>query len=220
MHYDIRFETPSRWIIFGCSGSGKTTFIINLLKSAKLFKNKFNRIVWCTGSVKPKFKKINGIKIDYSKIISEKLINSFKKNQNNLIILDDNMHEFMNDILISDLFTKFSHHKNITVMMLIQNLFPKSKFNRDISLNSNYIVLMKNPRDIQQIKLLANQICGGKDNYIFDAYKDATNNFPYSYLMIDLNQQTPFKLRVRTNVLQTEVPSIVYCDKDEKNNIV
>jgi hypothetical protein len=217
MYYDVRFETPSRWIIFGSSGSGKTTFVFNLIKSIKLFKNKFNRIVYCTGGVVPNINEINKIKIEYFKNVNEKLINSFNKNKNNLLILDDNMHSFVNDILISDLFTKHSHHKNITVILLMQNLFPKSKFNRDISLNSNYIVLMKNPRDKQQIKLLANQICGGQENYIFDAYKNATEFSAYSYLMLDLNQTTPVELRVRTNVLEKEYPSIVYCENNEKH---
>jgi hypothetical protein len=213
--YDIRFKTPSRWIIFGPSGSGKTSFVINLLKSIKMFKNKLNRIVYCTGGGRPIITEINGIKIEFYKNFNEKLLNSFKSKQNNLLILDDNMHSFVNDILISDLFTKYSHHKNITVILLLQNLFPKSKFNRDISLNSNYIVLMKNPRDRQQIKLLANQICGGKENYVFESYKNATELHPYSYLLLDLNQTTPFELRVRTKVLEKEFPPIVYC-KNEK----
>jgi len=46
---------------------------------------------------------------------------------------------------VVNLFTKGSHHRNISIMYLAQNLFPKNKFARTISLNEHYMILFKNP---------------------------------------------------------------------------
>ena len=62
-----------------------------------------------------------------------------------LVILDDLMSEA--DDRVTKLFTKGSHHRNISVMFIVQNLFGKNKEQRTISLNSHYLVVFKNPRD-------------------------------------------------------------------------
>ena len=43
----------------------------------------------------------------------------------NLIIFDDLMTEAMCDQRIADLFTKGSHHRNISIVYLTQNVFPQ-----------------------------------------------------------------------------------------------
>ena len=50
----------------------------------------------------------------------------------------------------ANLFTKGWHHRNVSMVFLAQNLFPKNKFARTMSLNAHYIVLFKNPRDASQ----------------------------------------------------------------------
>ena len=40
-----------------------------------------------------------------------------------------------------------SHHRNLSVIYTVQNLFHQGKGNRSKSLNSHYLVLYKNPRD-------------------------------------------------------------------------
>jgi hypothetical protein len=42
------------------------------------------------------------------------------------------------------------------------------------------------------------------------AYKDAVSTKPHGYLMLDLRQETPEALRLRTNILPHELPMIVY----------
>ncbi len=206
--FELCFMQPSRWIIYGPSGCGKTTFVSNLItNSKKLFGFEFDTILYCSGQGFPHIKDKNILKCNS---FTDKYIESLDENDKNLIIIDDNMHNATNDILISDLFTKKSHHKNITVMILLQNLFPKSKYMRDISISSNYIVLFKNPRENMQVKLLGRQIDGDKSNFISSCYLDATKNKPFSYLMLDLGQTTPEFMKVRTNVLNEEVPQIFY----------
>ena len=53
------------------------------------------------------------------------------------------MDEGGNDKNVLDLFTKHSHHQNITVIYLCQDLFPAGKFAKTISRNAHYIQRLK-----------------------------------------------------------------------------
>ena len=57
-------------------------------------------------------------------------------NTRNLIVVEDQMIEAGKDNRIVDLFTKGSHHRNLSVIYTVQNLFHQGKGNRSISLNS------------------------------------------------------------------------------------
>ena len=50
----------------------------------------------------------------------------------------------------------------------------------------------------------------GKNNFLIDAYKDATEKQAYGYLFIDLYQDTPPELRVRSKILPIEQPHYAY----------
>ena len=73
------------------------------------------------------------------------------------------------------LFTKKSHHRNTSVLYLVQNLLPKNKESRTISLNSQYMVVFKNPRDASQMSHLARQMYPGRAKFVKEAFKDATS---------------------------------------------
>ena len=65
------------------------------------------------------------------------------------------------DKSVSNLFTKGSHHRNLSVLHLVQNVFDKNKHTRTISLNTHYLVIFKNPQDASQITHLAKQMYPG-----------------------------------------------------------
>jgi len=60
--------------------------------------------------------------------------------QPKFIVIDDFMREASDNAVI-DLFTKGSHHKNLSIFFITQNLFHQSRGMRDISLNANYIIV-------------------------------------------------------------------------------
>ena len=77
-------------------------------------------------------------------------------------------------------------------------------------LNSHYLVLMKNPRDIQQVKVLGRQL--GQEKLLEEAYKDCMRE-QYAYLLIDLSpHHTHESLRIKTNIFPKENP-IIYVAK-------
>ena len=125
-----------------------------------------------------------------------------------LIILDDLLNEVYSKEMCQ-LFTKGSHHRNISVILITQNLFHQARYCRDISLNAKYIVLLKNIRDKNQFTHLARQVYPEDSVGLYKAYLDATKN-PHGYFLLDFSQDTDDQLRFRTNIFPNEVPPTIY----------
>lgn len=118
--------------------------------------------------------------------------------QANMLVLDDQMTEAKgNADSLANLFVKGSHHRNITVVLMLQNMFEKGM--RTASLNTQYMVLLKNPRDRSQIGKLADQLMPNNRRFLVDAYEHASRA-PHSHLVLDFRQDTPEPLRVIANV--------------------
>ena len=108
------------------------------------------------------------------------------------------------DDRVEDIYTKISHHRNLSIVYLTQNIFYKIKQTRTLSLNSHYIFLFKNARDATQVANLARQMYPGKSAFMIEAFKNATSA-PYGYLLIDFKQETDDKLRLRTGIFPGDV---------------
>ena len=102
-----------------------------------------------------------------------------------------------------NLFTRGSHHRNLSVIYIVQNLFHQRKGSRSISLNSHYLVLFNNPRDKLQIFIPAKQMYPGQTDFFLNQYEEAVKR-PFGYLLIDLKTTTEDNCRLRTNVLPSE----------------
>ena len=92
-----------------------------------------------------------------------------------LVILED----LLTDVYskqVCELFTRGSHHRNICVILITQNLFHQGRFCRDFSLNDHYIVAFKNVRDKKQFMFLASQLYPEDSVGLYNAYLDATKN--------------------------------------------
>ena len=117
----------------------------------------------------------------------------------NMSVLDDLMAQSCKDKRIADLFTKGSHHRNLSIVYTVQNIFNQGKEVRNFSLNAHYIVLFKSPRDKQQISMLARQINPGKVQEFMRSYENASSR-THGYLMLDLKPTTDDQQRLKTNI--------------------
>jgi hypothetical protein len=70
-------------------------------------------------------------------------------------------------------FTKGSHHRKNSVILITQNFFHEGRYCRDISLKAKYIVVMKNVRD-KKFCHLARELYPEASDGLFKAYLDAT----------------------------------------------
>jgi len=177
-----------------------------------MFDTKLNEIVWCYGAVIPKLSVSN---VKFFNGIPD--MSNFEIQPNSLLILDDLMTETNADV--SKIFTKFSHHKSLSVIFIVQNLFPKGRYTRDISLNAHYIIAFKNPRDKLQIQYLARQVMPHHSKGVVEVFEKATIK-PHSYLLFDLTQQTHDALRLRTNIFPDETMHVyAHVRRHEQCNI-
>jgi len=117
-----------------------------------------------------------------------------------LVVLDDLMTDATKDEEVSNLFTVGSHHRNLSVICLLQNLFNRGKENRTMNLNSQYLVLFKNPRDLLQVTHLARQMYPHNTGYFMEQFQKATAK-PYGCLVVDLKQDTRDGERLRSGVI-------------------
>ena len=153
-------------------------------------------------------------KICLWKVFPEELDKYFKKKKRNLIILYDLLDEASKSLKITQLFT-CGRHDNPFVIYITQNVFHKNQ--QALSLNSNYMVIFKNPRDNSQFATIARQIRLDKNKFLMWVYKDAAS-FPHTYLMFDLKPNTEERFRVRSNIL--EDPQNVYITHGKRKIII
>ena len=162
---DPRWKHPFTCIVAGPTGCGKTTFVTRLLRnSSTMIDPSPERVTWYYGEWLSAYENLDIPNFE------EGLSTSFDASKRNIVVLDDIMAE--TDERVTNLFTKKSHHCNTSVIYLVQNLFPKNKESRTISLNSQYIVVFKNPRDVSQMTTLAKQMYPGRlCDYVTKVYR-------------------------------------------------
>jgi hypothetical protein len=156
-----------------------------------------DKILWCYGIYQDIFDKYP--LIQFHEGLPD--LNVFDGKERTMLVLDDLMSE--TDERVTKIFTKISHHRNVSVLYLTQNLFYKGKHTRTISLNAHYLVLFKNVRDSTQLANLARHMFPGKANFMLEAFEDATM-VPFGYLLVDLRQETDERCRLRTNIFPGE----------------
>ena len=85
-----------------------------------------------------------------------------KTSEPSLLVIDDLLLSTNKDV---EMFILGSHHKQISLFYLSQNLFPDCSLFRIMSNNAHYFVIFNNKRNATQIQRLAHQIFIGEDTY-------------------------------------------------------
>jgi hypothetical protein len=211
--FDMRFQHPFTCIVCGMTGCGKTYLMKQFLKNVgEMVDVPPQRIVWCYAKWQPMYDElINTVKdIEFVKGLPTEV--TFNPEIPNMLIIDDLMSSASGSDEVANLFTRGSHHDNVSILYLVQNLFPDGKASRTISLNAHYLIVFKNPRDCMQITTLQSQMYGRKSKRLREAYDIATER-PHGYLVIDLKQNQDDAVRLRTCVLLTDDHMIVFPGK-------
>lgn len=158
-------------------------------------------IIWCYGIYQPAHDQIQRSipEITFVEGVPSDLETLTNPSIRNLAVIDDLMQELGNDQRIANLFTKGSHHRNLSIIFILQNIFHRGKELRDMSLNCHYLVLFKSPHDSSQVTNLTKQMFPGHTKYMQKSFQDATKR-PYGYLLCDLKPETPTDFRLRTKI--------------------
>lgn len=213
--FDPRLQHPFSCVISGPSNSGKTYFVKMLLDNAEVvFSKEIQNIVWVYSCWQPLYDELLKVReIHFIEGLPTSLCddNLLPIQKNNLLIIDDLMKSASESLEMERVFTQYSHHRNLSAIYLVQNMFVKGKSSRTINLNTNYLILFKNPRDNQQISILGRQIYPGLSRFFMESFKDATHP-PFGYLLIDFKATTPEDYRLRTGLFSGDWP-VVYVPK-------
>lgn len=194
----VPFKHPFSCLIAGPSQCGKSQFVFRILRDVdKMLCPPPERVIYYFAERQPDFDDIHYVEFYEGMPSSSEL----EQLHDCLIVFDDMMGEINNKI--SNIFTRGSHHINISIIFVVQNIFHKNPFMRTISLNAKYLVIFRNLRDNSQFKQIANQIYPNRAKYACESYISATS-CPYGYLLIDLTSDQDELLRLRTNIFPSE----------------
>ena len=150
---EFNFRHKFSLLVVGPTRSGKTYFVQQILENNPIVyeEQKSIRIFWYYNQRQECYEDLKtslGKRIRFERGVPE--LSEINPRYNNIIILDDLMAEATDSPVVSRLFTQ-GRHRNASVILLLQNMFPKGKYNTDISLNAQYLALFRSPSDRKQI---------------------------------------------------------------------
>ena len=204
----MKLKHPSNIVVSGPTGSGKTEFVLRLLEKDMLSPSP-NNIIWVYGEWQGKYDRLRaiaekkGIPIDFVYGYKPWIYDRLDIKKRNVLVLDDVMGEMGDSSDLSRLFTQGSHHRNVTVIFIIQNSYHKGKAMRDAMTNAQYRVYFKNNADRLQERTDAQRAYPTNRNFFLKAMEDACK-VKHGYLLRDMRADTPDVLRLRTNIFNDE----------------
>jgi hypothetical protein len=204
----IPFKTPLSLIVCGSTFSGKTHFIHRLLEEReKMFSPPPVEILFCYGAWQSIYDKIESTVKNvrfFNGIPSKQEIETFTEDMKpRLMILDDLMTRMADSPHLTEVFSVYTHHRNLSTILVLQNIFYQGARNslRDISLNVQGLILFKNMRSPQQIAVLGSQIFPGPKRKFFTEAYDMACSRPWGHLLVNLNPKDSQNYQLMTDIL-------------------
>ena len=201
---DATLKCPFTMMICAPTQSGKSHWVARLLKyQDDILETPVESVIWYTphGHV-PEIENNNiDIKVCNSLPWESDEDEIEKLDNHTLIVFDDFAEELSNSKELTKFFTRNSHHTNTSIIHITQNLFLDGSHHRTRSINANYILLMKQPRNLKQIRLLARQISHDNKEFeaIMKAYTTATID-AYGYLLLSFHPRDSYLLMLRSHI--------------------
>ena len=185
--YDVTFKCPFNCIMSGSSGSGKTSRLLEFLQlkdvicNVKFYKIYYFYSTWQSIYDEMKLQKlvdffIEGIP-DHESMMSmidnnSQLSKSSSFPDHQLLIFDDLLCDIVSrkDDLMQKLFTVYSNHKKLSVIVLSQMLFKPGDYKFNVlSENVYYLFLFKSLRNSSKLFILQNKLVPMIINLLFKA---------------------------------------------------
>ena len=199
---DLKLQKPFRLIIAGGSGCGKSQFCKQLVDE-NFFQSDFDRIIYnypdYLDETDIEFKSL----VEYRPGLADQtFLSSLRKNT--LLIIDDLALEVSKSVAINNLFSVEARKRNISVILITQNIYQRGDYFRNIRLNATGFALFKffsafdvNKRVMRDFGL----------NTIPEKLMEKIYKEKYKYIFLDLhpNSQSEFG-RARSNIFS--VPEI------------
>lgn len=196
----------------GPSACGKSTFLCKIIEQ-KLIEPFPEKITYFYGSAWQ-----TGIfdflqsehHVHFVRGFDESIVNETDPSKPSLVICDDLVLEMKDSEAAANMFMRGSHHLNMSIILLEQNLFPKGRQSVSMKTNTQYLVIFKSPADSLAVATISKQMFPqNRGRFLIDSYTDCTKQ-PYTYLIVDSKQATPDTVRLVTNIADPESHPIIY----------
>lgn len=199
----LTLKAPFRCLVSGSSGTGKSHLVAQIIKnSSSCIEPAPTRIIYFAGSKHSVPSSIRHlVEIREGCPTRESFQNPSHIPM--LIVLDDLQNTAFSDGSVVEAF-QTSRHQAVSLVIMTQNLFPRTPKARDISLNCNYFFLLYNPRETSNLYALSRQLTPQSPNMLAEVFFQNISE-AYKYLFIDLTPTVPNVLRLRSNVFDPVV---------------
>ena len=204
---NMRFSHPARILVCGPSNSGKTTLVTNIIRNWRtFFHHPVTRVVWYYGVYQPGYDKLSTMGVELREGLPESIESDFpytvSSDETQILVLDDLMKEATKDSHVLDIFTKWSHHKNITAFMSSQNIFHQGRHSVDITRNVSVAIFIIEMRNIRVVERFLHSSYNKRQvRQIMRWIREETHGKPYSNFMIDFDMSTNDEHRLRINII-------------------
>ena len=209
MEDTINFQLihPFNAQLYGPSGCGKTTLTVEILRKRREIINvELNKVIYIFSHHQPVFHELS---ISDPDIVFTNQLEDLENLIEGpcLVVCDDQMDALgqssKGNELLTRFFIKSGHHLSVSFLVLMQNAFRKGL--RDLNINTHYVILFRNPRDMSVIMTLSRQISAGDTKFLTAAYKRAVEHKPFKHLFLDLHPRSPnLRFWCRSNIFPLE----------------
>ena len=167
----LPFEPCSSIMVSGPTGSGKSRWVYKFLQNSHgmYVRDTPKKIMYCYSIHQTLFDEMEQNipnLILHEGLPTRSEIEEFSESSHGLVVLDDLQHHVIENKEMELLFTQGCHHRRLSVIFIVQNLYGQGKSARTIALNSWYLVLFKNIRGTSQIRHLNSQLFPHKGNIL------------------------------------------------------
>ena len=167
-----QFIHPFNMVVVGHSGSGKTYFVAQLIKSGMIKPppdsiHLFTGIKDSSGDLLQALEELQeqeDIPFHHYGDDLDQVDEVLNEEGQKLLIIDDLMQQVVENKKMVELFVSGTHHKNASAIMMWQDLFPQGKAKRSVTLarNAHYHVIFYSP-NVSAFKQFSSRRDGGDE---------------------------------------------------------
>ena len=211
---DARLRLPFSMIVAGSSQSGKTEFCKNLLfRKENFFDANVTQVIWICAQKTKQHAEIER-KLQDEIVFLYELPHSFEdlyatyRGKKLLFVIDDLMDEVCKNEQILQIFVRECHHRNVSLIVIMQDIFYGSGHIRKTFLrNCHYLALFRSPMDMTVVDIIARRVMPRRQKLFYKIFEHATKQ-PYGHLFISGHPKTTPEIKFRSGIF--DLPQTVY----------
>ena len=203
----MKFYNFSNVILQASSGGGKTELMKKIIEQRdSMFFIKPSKVIVVYSNWQKSYDELldHDADIIFTQQIptEERLKQWTEHEQHTLLVADDKQLEIGNSPFMAAVFTRLSHHLRISTYILVQGGSVKGPFAGDIVKNAHYTIIFKGGREAHLVRSLGIQLNDYKN--LADAYKWATSEGRFVYLMVNTHPRASPMERYSTDILTSD----------------